>query len=73
MKDCVNGVPEIKIEYDGICKDCALGKNVKGRFSSSDITSKEILDLIHSDVRGPMLVKSSCGHLYYVTFIDDYS
>jgi transposase InsO family protein len=31
------------------------------------------LDLVHSDVCGPMLVPSSSGYLYYVTFIDDYS
>ena len=31
------------------------------------------MDLVHSDVYGPMLVPSSSGYLYYVTFIDDYS
>jgi hypothetical protein len=40
---------------------------------SSDNRSKEILDLIHSDVCGPMTVASLNGYLYYVLFIDDHS
>lgn len=31
------------------------------------------MDLIHSNISGPMLVKSLRGLLYYVTFIDDFS
>jgi hypothetical protein len=32
----VTGLPEIHIEHDVVCRGCALGKNVKGSFSSSD-------------------------------------
>jgi transposase InsO family protein len=32
-----------------------------------------ILDLVHLDVRGPMLVVSITGSMYYVSFIDDFS
>jgi hypothetical protein len=69
----VTGLPEIQIQHKGVCKGCALGKNVKGSFPSSDNRSKEILDLIHSDVCGPMIVASLNGYLYYVLFIDDHS
>jgi hypothetical protein len=54
-------------------RGCALGKNIKKPFPSSENRSKGILDLIHSDVCGPMPVKSLGGSLYYVTFIDDFS
>jgi transposase InsO family protein len=40
---------------------------------SSDNRSKGILDLIHSDVCGPMTVASLNRYLYYVLFIDDHS
>jgi transposase InsO family protein len=69
----VTGLPEIQIQHKGVCKCCALGNNVKGFLSSSDNRSKEILDLIHSDVCGPMIVASLNGYLYYVLFIDDHS
>jgi transposase InsO family protein len=72
-KKMVEGIPELQSTHEGICKGCALGKNVKKSFSSSNNRSKEIQDLIHSDVCGPMLVKSLRGSLYYVIFIDDYS
>ena len=43
------------------------------KFPSSATGTKEILELIHSDVFGPVLVPSLGGSLYYVEFIDDFS
>ena len=43
------------------------------KFPSGATRSKEILELIHSDVFGLVLVPSLRGYLYYVTFIDDFS
>jgi hypothetical protein len=63
---------ELQSVHERICKGCALGKNVKKPLSSSDNRYKEILDIIHSDVCGPMTVKYLGVSLYYVTFIDDY-
>lgn len=42
-------------------------------FAKSDTKSKEVLDLMHSDVCGPMAVKYFGGHKYYVTLINDLS
>jgi len=69
----VNGIPKLKEDHEEVCMGCALGKNVKKPFGSSASSSKEILDLIHSDVCGPMTPKSLGSHLCYVTFIDDHS
>jgi hypothetical protein len=69
----VIGLPEFGTEHQGVCRGCALGKNSKDTFPSSDNRSKEILDLyIH------MCVDRCQFHLrvvdqYYMTFIDDYS
>lgn len=73
LSSIVDGIPNLKEDHEGVCKGCALGKNTKRPFGSSASRSKEILDLIHFDVCGPMTPKSLGGHLYYVTFIDDHS
>ena len=69
----VTGMPPIKLTHDGVCKGCALGKNVRKPFSNSSKRSKGILDLIHYDLCGPMTTPSLGGFLYYVIFIDDFS
>jgi hypothetical protein len=66
------GLPEIHVQHDGVCRGCALGKNVKGSLSN-DNKSKGILDLIHSNVCAPMIVASLNEYLYYVLFINDHS
>jgi hypothetical protein len=73
LKNMVEGILELHSTHEGICKGCALGKNIKNPFPSNNNRSKEILDLIHSDVFGPMPIKYLGGYLYYVIFIDDYS
>jgi hypothetical protein len=73
LRKMVEGIPELKSTHEGICKGCALGKNIKKPFPSSNNRSKEILDLIHSDVCSPMPVKSLGGSLSYVTVLPEAS
>jgi uncharacterized protein YbcI len=73
LNKMVVGVPELQSVHEVVCIGYALGKNVKKPFPSSDNISKEILNLIHSAVCGPMPLKSLGGSLYYVTFIVDFS
>lgn len=72
MEKVVVGLPKLNQNHEG-GKGCALGKNVKSTFYSSENRAKDILELIHSDLCGPMSVASLSGFWYYVTFIDDFS
>ena len=45
----------------------------KRPFIRKGIRATQPLELIHSDVCGPMSVRARGGYEYYVTFIDDYS
>jgi len=56
---------------DPICKPCLAGKIVSDPFLSSSHHSANLLELIHSDVHGPIKVASHSGFKYWVTFIDD--
>ena len=69
----VEGFPEIEAKHEGVCKGCAKGKNTKKTFPSRESKEKGILEIIHSDVCGPMSSISLSGYVYYVSFIDDFS
>jgi hypothetical protein len=71
--EIVTDLPKFSIEQHGVCIGCTLGKHVKATFQSSEHRSKGILDLVHLDVCGPMLVVSITGSMDYVSFIDDFS
>jgi hypothetical protein len=73
LQNMVCGMPYISLSKNEICKGCMLGKNIKKSFPSSDNRAQGILDLVHSDVCGPMSSPSLSGCLCYVIFIDDYS
>ena len=56
------------------CEGCVEGKMQRKPFKSvSHRQSKRKLELIYSDVCGPLQVESIGGSCYFVTFIDDYS
>jgi hypothetical protein len=69
----VTGLLELKGDHEGVCDGCAQGKNIKNPFPKRDRKAEGVLELIHSDVCGPMPSSSNNGYVYYVSFINDYS
>ncbi|TYK02840.1 gag/pol protein [Cucumis melo var. makuwa] len=55
------------------CESCLEGKMTKRPFTGKGYRAKEPLELIHSDLCGPMNVKARGGFEYFISFIDDYS
>ena len=59
-----------------ICEGCENGKQTVASFPTSsygEVKTTKVLELIHSDVMGPMQTKSQGGARFIVTFIDDFS
>ena len=52
---------------------CLFGKQNRVSFQKNSIRKLEKLELVYSDVYGPMEVDSLSGNKYFVTFIDDVS
>jgi len=50
-----------------------MGRQRRVTFSTSQHKTKDLLDLIHTDVWGSSPVVFIGGARYYVTFIDDFS
>ena len=67
-----------KLDYNssktiGFCETCIGGKHHRTKFDSSQTQSKELLELVHSDVCGKISEKSIGGAQYFLTFTDDKS
>jgi hypothetical protein len=73
MSKMVTRLSEIQVDHKGICKGCAEGKSLKRPFPSSKRKDKGILDIVHSNICGPMSTSPSNGYVYYVSFIDGFS
>ena len=56
-----------------ICEFCLFGKMTKSLFTEKDERASEVLDLIYSDVCGPMNISAKRGYSYFIIFIDKLS
>ena len=74
QKGSVTGVKVSSAATLSFCKGCVEGKIHRKPFKSvGEIRSTRKLQLVHSDVCGPMQTESIGGHKYFVTFVDDFS
>ena len=55
------------------CESCIEGKMTKRPFSDKGRRATELLELVHSDVCGPLNQQARGGYEYFVTFTNDYS
>ena len=54
------------------CEHCLMGKSKRKPFGKATRASFP-LQLIHSDICGPMNIRARHGGSYFITFIDDYT
>jgi hypothetical protein len=55
------------------CNGCVLGKSSHLPFPQSSKRASSPLQIVHSDLVGPLQCKSIQGNLYFATFLDDFS
>ena len=56
-----------------VCESCLEGKMTKRPFKAKGYRATKPLELVHTDVCGPINVQARGGYEYFVTFTDDYS
>ena len=54
-----------------VCEPCLEGKMTMRPFKAKGYRAKEVLDLVHSDLCGPMSTGARGGYEYFITFIDE--
>uniref|UniRef100_A0AAV1V3B1 Polyprotein n=1 Tax=Peronospora matthiolae TaxID=2874970 RepID=A0AAV1V3B1_9STRA len=73
-KDYGSGIGMKSVQKWEFCKGCALGKQSRVSYMpKSPDRARMLLEVIHSDVCGPMKTPTFSGKRYFVTFIDEYS
>ena len=55
-----------------ICKNCQHGKQTKVDFKTKEYSTTKPLEIVHTDLCGPMRTKGVEGELYFMLLIDDY-
>lgn len=71
--NAVDGLSNLKISSRvEFCEACVSGKSTRKRFGIRN-KAKRLLEIIHSDVAGPITPTAHDGGKYFVSFIDDYS
>ena len=61
------------VENFPTCESCLEGKMTKRPFKAKRYRAKEVLELVHSDLCGPMTIQARGDFEYFISFIDDYS
>jgi hypothetical protein len=69
----VNGMNLKEVPLHHVCEICIEGKHQRKSFPKDETTrASKLLELVHSDVCGPMKTTSRGGARYFVTFINDF-
>ena len=63
------------LDYESFdtCEPCLMGKMTKNPFSGTMERANDLLEIIHTNVCGPMSVDARSGYRYFLTFTDDLS
>ena len=73
-KNLADGLDIGSVKQWELCGGCALGKQTRVQFQSATTDrAKTLLEVVHSDVCGPMRTSTFGGMKYFVTFVDDKS
>jgi transposase InsO family protein len=73
QKNMMMGLPQITAPSQ-VCEECVVSKQHRNQFpQGKPWRAKKVLELVHSDICGPITPHSNGGKSYVITFIDDYS
>lgn len=73
LRNLVNGIEFQANDRIEPCIPCIEGKTCKKPFKNTGTRANNILELVHSDICGPMEEPSFSGSRYMLLFIDDFT
>ena len=71
--EAVRDLPSLKNLSGSVCKQCQHGKQTRVRFKTKEYSTTKPLEIVHTDICGPMRTKGMKGEKYFLLFVDDYT
>ena len=68
----VDGIGKLKISKVELCESCINGKMTRSKFGTRT-KAKRLLEIIHTDIAGPITPLTHNEERYFITFVDDFS
>ena len=65
----VRDLPSITLPEITICKSCQFGKKTRVKLNAKEGSASKPLEIIHTNVCGPIRKKSPHGEQYYILYI----
>ena len=73
QKNMVKGMPQLNVSSK-VCTNCKVGKQHRDAIPKKSLwRAAQRLQLVHSDIRGPITPISNRNKRYFISFIDDYN
>jgi len=74
IQTMAKGIDSFNEKEITLCQPCIEGKQHKEKFPKQTTQrTTELLNLVHSDICGPIQVGTYSGCIYFISFIDDLS
>lgn len=72
-KEGVRDLPQLKRLREAVCASCQKGKQAIRVYKVKEHHANKTLELVHTDLCGPMRNKATGGEYYMMLFIDDFT
>ena len=69
----VRGIPSLKKPDVGLCKIYQIGKMGKTSFKRKNYQFEDVLEIVHTNLCGPIGVQIYSGEKFFILFVNDYS
>lgn len=73
LRDMVTGLNLNKNDIPDFCQTCVESKHSRKPFKSRSFQTRRLLEIVHSDVCGPISPTTWNGKKYFLSFTDDYT
>jgi hypothetical protein len=72
-REIVREMPQIMKPTNTLCKNCQQGKQTNIRFKSKEYSTTKPLEIVHTNLVGPITTKILKGERYFMLLVDDYT